>query len=232
MKNPVKTEVRNWLRPALMSALVHFALIGWLVCSIGFMPVVPPAPQVIEVDILEMEPEPVADVVSEAVPSQTIPRAVPDPAPYVAPATVDREMAVADMPEPPPLTDTVEEITVLPAPARSRKDTAPPLALAPAESLAPVPETRRGEAVPLGLSKPPYPRDARKLGQEGTVTVWVKVGRDGRAAGCTIAESSGFPSLDQAARGAVLAAHYRPAHIGGIPCDGDINLRFRFRLED
>lgn len=41
-----------------------------------------------------------------------------------------------------------------------------------------------------------YPRTARKARAEGSVLVRFTVGRDGRAKGCTVLESSGHPELD------------------------------------
>lgn len=214
----------------LASATMHIVLIGWLVWSVGVMPAVPPAPEFIAVSIVE--PAPTAVDIPDPVPPQPVsePTPAPAPTPYMAPVIVDRDVPIATMAILPPLPTGIDDVQILPAPPRLRPDTAPRVALMPPYN--PAPEMRRGEAAPIGLTKPPYPREARKLGQQGAVTVRATIDKNGRAAECAIVESSGFYALDQAARGAVLAARYRPAHIDGIPCDADLSLRFRFRLDD
>lgn len=56
------------------------------------------------------------------------------------------------------------------------------------------------------LSQPEYPPTARRLNQEGTVTLLIYVLEDGRVGEVKVEKSSGFPKLDEAA-----AAHARRA---------------------
>jgi len=56
-----------------------------------------------------------------------------------------------------------------------------------------------------------YPQSARDAGQEGTVRVSFSVSPSGQPSGISVASSSGYQSLDAAARRAVsAAAPYRP----------------------
>ena len=231
MNTSGKDARREWHGPVLISVLAHIALIVGLILSVSGMPAAPPVPEIIAIDIVE--PEPAALDAPEPAPPPSAPAPAPaaEPAPYVAPVTVDRDVPDASMPALPPL-PSVDDSQVLPAPPRLQPASAPRLALMPVENSNPVSANRSSEAAPIGLAKPSYPRAARKLGQQGAVTVRATITRDGRASGCAIIESSGYPRLDQAAREAVLAARYRPARIGGIPHEADLSLRFRFRLEE
>lgn len=56
------------------------------------------------------------------------------------------------------------------------------------------------------LSQPEYPPTARRLNQEGTVTLLIYVLTDGRVGDVKVEKSSGFPKLDEAA-----AAHAKRA---------------------
>jgi protein TonB len=78
--------------------------------------------------------------------------------------------------------------------------------------------------------RPRYPLGARLRGEEGWVLLAIRVGRNGRADAVTIAESSGFHALDQAALQAALQAAYIGAD--GRTRAGETEVSVRFRLED
>ena len=78
-------------------------------------------------------------------------------------------------------------------------------------------------------NRPPlYPLEAARRRQQGTVIVIIHVSPEGLAAGADIAQSSGYPLLDQAAREAVLTWRFVPAVRGGIPIPFDMPMRFVF----
>lgn len=68
----------------------------------------------------------------------------------------------------------------------------PPMAPAPAVRTPP-------RSPPKGLSQPEYPPTARRLGQEGTVTLLIYVLEDGRVGDVKVEKSSGFVKLDEGA---------------------------------
>lgn len=71
---------------------------------------------------------------------------------------------------------------------------------------------RRAERISGALLDSDYPRQALRMGIEGTVKVRFTVTGDGRVTRCTILESSGFALLDQTTcRLAERRFHYRPA---------------------
>lgn len=66
--------------------------------------------------------------------------------------------------------------------------------------MAPAPVTKTPPRSPgKGLSQPEYPPTARRLNQEGTVTLLIYVLEDGRVGDVKVEKSSGFPKLDEAA---------------------------------
>lgn len=73
----------------------------------------------------------------------------------------------------------------------------------------------RADAAYLNNPAPPYPAQSRRLGESGTVQLWVKVSDLGHVEAVSIHRSSGFDRLDQAARTAVLAWRFIPATRGG-----------------
>lgn len=137
---------------------------------------------------------------------------------------------VENLPPPPPLAPPlrrVETPAVVPQPT-------PVVLEAPAEWTLPVPETSPSaefvsetatvaapaeSGVPLAYgvaSPPPYPRDAARLGHEGTVTLRVLVDESGAILQVGVAQSSGHRSLDQAAlRHVKREWRFRPAVVGG-----------------
>ncbi|GIK97292.1 MAG: hypothetical protein BroJett029_15010 [Alphaproteobacteria bacterium] len=82
------------------------------------------------------------------------------------------------------------------------------------------------------LANPPpvYPRQARRLGQEGQVLLRVEVSADGRARAVHVSVSSGHPLLDTAARDAVARWRFHPAQQGGVAVEGTVDVPVLFRL--
>jgi periplasmic protein TonB len=123
------------------------------------------------------------------------------------------------------------------APATPVADAGPQRVPAPVEALAPsAPEaagatggTDDGQLAYLHAPPPPYPRDALRKHQQGTVLLEVLVDAQGRPRTVTLLRSSGYPSLDAEARRHVLRRwRFRPALQDGvaIPARGRVPLRF------
>lgn len=82
-----------------------------------------------------------------------------------------------------------------------------------------------------GAAQPPYPPAARRLGEEGTVVVHVRIGRDGRVLASTLAQSSGSPRLDAAALAHALARwRFTPALKDGVSVEEERDISVRFEL--
>lgn len=103
--------------------------------------------------------------------------------------------------EPPPVAETLLKNTI--ADERPEKPPAPPTpppAKERRKTPAPTADKREMAAVRRKLSEYVfYPEQARKLGLEGTVELFVDLADDGRVEDVRIVASSGFPILDNAA---------------------------------
>jgi len=81
-------------------------------------------------------------------------------------------------------------------------------------------------------STPPYPVAARTAGHQGIVTLQITVGPNGDVANATVAQSSGFPELDQAAVEWVTNHwKYKPAVQGGVPVTSTTQAAVKFDLQ-
>ena len=77
----------------------------------------------------------------------------------------------------------------------------------------------------------PYPPASQRLGEAGTVVVRVVVGIDGRVVRASIAQSSGFARLDEAALKRALAKwRFIPALRDGAPVEAEREVPVTFRL--
>ncbi len=140
-------------------------------------------------------------------PAPTLPpraQPAPAPAPAAAPAPV------SDAPAPP--AETVR------APTST--------AVVPRASLV-APDFR---AAYLNNPPPPYPRSARRSGEQGTVTLRVHVSTDGLPTRVELERSSGSPVLDEAALAAVTGWRFVPARRGADPVAAWVIVPVIFRL--
>ena len=82
------------------------------------------------------------------------------------------------------------------------------------------------------LTQPEYPMAARRLDESGKVALAVLIGANGRVLDVKVAQSSGWPVLDEAAM-AEARTHWRlrPATRNGVPVEQWLTLGVVFRLE-
>jgi protein TonB len=78
--------------------------------------------------------------------------------------------------------------------------------------------------------EPPYPLTARRRREQGLVLLAVRVNPQGRAVKVELKQSSGYPSLDEAALTAVGQWEFEPARIGSITVESEIEVPVRFKL--
>jgi len=196
---PGAYEVRqvNWPSIGIV-ILVHAALLAALL-SMNVMSVGRGAPKPIVVRLITMPPEP--SLQELPVPPQKV---KPQPSPVVVPPPIMRlanvpPTPVVVTPDPPP----VRSVVVAPAPP------------APAQT-GPVSAPDLSETMVSG--KPPkYPIESRRKHEQGTAVLNVLVGEDGAVASISIAKSSGFKRLDNAALEAVARWRWSPAMRNGLP---------------
>nr|WP_260170381.1 energy transducer TonB [Roseococcus suduntuyensis] len=182
----------------------------------------PPADSPAEIAAPAPPPPPPA-ALAEAPPPQTEPEPEPAPtpvaqapAPRPAPRPVPRR-AAAPSAAPPTPTQVSGPATGAPA--------ATSLGAPAGPSAPPRPDAGFRNAGPA------YPEMARQRGQQGAVVLDLRVDAEGRVVGAEVAQSSGHPMLDAAARRAVLNWRFRPALDGGRPVEAHLRSTVRFRLD-
>jgi protein TonB len=80
---------------------------------------------------------------------------------------------------------------------------------------------------------PPYPPDAKKNGQEGTVLLHIMISAQGEVTGATVSQSSGVAELDQTAVDWVIKHwKYKPATDNGVAVASASDARVVFSLKN
>lgn len=190
------------------TAMVASALaVGALFSAMVWMNVAPHAKRqhhVVTMDLTAPPPavpksKPVDKVVDMPSMPQQVAQPQPDaPVPPLAVAIpVGQEAAAVPVAPPAP-----------PAPAPA------PVAAAPKAPAGPAEAGDLGARV-LSFTPPSYPLESRRNMEEGTVTLGLLVGTDGRVVEISIANSSGFARLDKAALDAVRKWRWTPMMRGG-----------------
>jgi periplasmic protein TonB len=82
------------------------------------------------------------------------------------------------------------------------------------------------------IPQPDYPAKAKRLAQEGVVTMNVTIATDGRVTHAAVAQSSGFPLLDSAAVTALQAGRCQPYMDGGRPRQVEASQAIAFHITE
>lgn len=193
------------------------------------------------------EPDEIVVVVEEAPPPPT-PTPEPEPVPEELPPPPEPE--VPEEEEIPPEPETPEPVPdepdptprPTPKPEAPRATPKPKPVATPARKPAPTPRPApKAPAAPTGAvvqarpdsprNRPPsYPDTARRQGWEGRVMVRASVDPNGRVTAVSVASSSGYGVLDQAALRAVKGWRFLPKTIGGAPTASIIEVPVNFSL--
>lgn len=160
----------------------------------------------------------------------------PQPAPPVAqmaakPVPVQRKVVVKQPEPPPPVLAAAVEAPPLASFAVAPPPPAPP---APIQAAAPAPEpvsAARFDADYLQNPKPAYPRISRRLAEEGTVVLRVRVSADGAPLAVELRKSSGYVRLDDSALDAVRRWRFLPARRGSEAVESWVAVPIAFKLE-
>lgn len=186
------------------------------------------------------------------------PTAPPEPAPDGAASTPPEEPAPLPPPSPPQPAETAETEETLPLPPPpappppqpARPSRPPSPAAPPVRQAMQAPEINLGgtdsetnalvsgpSVIPARVDamfrnkEPVYPPEAVRRAEQGAVMLLIHVSPEGLASGVDVLKSSGYRSLDRAAREAVTAWHFLPAVKDGEPIAFDMALRVNFQLE-
>lgn len=136
--------------------------------------------------------------------------------------------------------DTAPTVLMLPEPWLEDESAIP--AQAPAETPAPkagtgtqvasiAPTPPNFSAAYLKNPAPSYPLAARRTGEQGTVTLRVRVTREGLPERVRVEKTSGSPRLDTAALDAVRSWRFVPARRGATTIESWVLVPVVFRLE-
>jgi protein TonB len=221
-------------RAFILAVALHVAAALLLVLAIRYWPVAArrPSPAPLELDMAASPAPapaavvpPVMDQVMAAVPSERRFLAMPaSPIPEVRPAVIPEPVSLVSAFRPENQSETIQiprgDVRAMAAgilPSR------PP----PAPAL-----DKGGGPTALAEIKPHYPEAARTRGEAGSVTIRLRVSRQGEADFAEVKSSSGFPSLDDSALSAAKAARFKPAEVDGQPVPAELDLRFEFRLQE
>ena len=86
------------------------------------------------------------------------------------------------------------------------------------------------EPVPINSIEPDYPFRARKKGLEGVVILNVTISKSGEPLFCSIADSSGYKDLDDAALDTVLSSFFQPGTVNGEKIESSLRISIKFQL--
>jgi protein TonB len=163
--------------------------------------------------------------------SQPQPRS---PSPPLPSTKVPREV-VSPIVTPTPIVAAPAPVVAVAVSAKAAEPAAVTVAAPPVEQGPPVaadPITPPdASAATLGNPSPRYPAEARRKRQEGVVRLRVVITLEGRVKEISVARSSGFESLDEAALETVRKWRFRPGQQGGKPVEavGVVPIAFKTR---
>ena len=161
----------------------------------------PPKPKVILIEPKVTIPQQEIKEVVE-VPKDVTPKIVADPNPNAPPSPVSTASAQVEVPA-----------VVVAAPPK------------PAQ-----PKTISSGVEYRTPPAPVYPAQSKRSGEEGTVILRVLVSESGTPTQVTVQTSSGSPRLDEAARQAVLRAHFKPFLEDNNPVSVYVLVPINFKL--
>jgi protein TonB len=210
----------------IIVALIHIALGYLLITGLAVDAVQSVVERVTTIDVEEPPPPEPED--EPPPPPEDIPETAPPP-PVAPPPPIN----IA--PAPPPLRTT----PTIPPPAPPTLRIPPPAPPAPPAPRPAPPSQARG-ASPDGLGRwaariqGDYPSSALRREEQGTVTMRITIGANGRVEACSVTRSSGSSALDDAAcRGMQRYARYNPAlNAAGNPISATTSQSIRYVLPE
>ncbi|QIK79497.1 TonB family protein [Sphingomonas piscis] len=204
----------------IVVALIHAVLGYALVTGLAYNVVKKAAEDLKTFDVEEEPPPPEEEPPPpEETPQETPPPPVAAPPPLVR--TPVQESPVQATPNPPPVVPITPRAT--PAPPAPPAPPPPPRQLQPKSVV--------GNLQGL-IRDTDYPESAIDRDEQGTVTVSLTVGPNGRVSGCSVAASSGSRTLDSTTcRILQSRARFTPAQdSSGNPTSGTVSQRITWRL--
>ncbi|UVO08201.1 energy transducer TonB [Pectobacterium polonicum] len=247
LNTTVSSRPERWL--AVVATLLLHAAVLALFNSASTPPVTVPArPQPVSVELVSTVTEPVVqEVVPVAEPETPTPQPLEEPTitePFVDESALlppaPEKKVLEKKPEPVPKKTPVKKSAPAPKPTPQPQtetaSTVAPTTPAPVAQQAAVQPVDAPLTPPLANAdylhnpSPSYPDVAISRGYEGTVLLNVQVRADGKVQTIRIHQSSGYPSLDEAARDTVVRWSFVPARRGNQPVSGWVVVPVDFSL--
>ncbi|MDX6916879.1 energy transducer TonB [Pectobacterium carotovorum] len=248
LNTTVSSRPERWLA-VIATLLLHAAVLA-LFSRASTPPVTVPArPQPVSVELVAAVAEPVLQ--SQPVEPDVV-APPPEPTPSIADKPVDDNALLPLEPEKKEPERKVPEKKPEPAPKKVAVKKTPPAptpkpqaeAVSATAPITPASVTQQAVAQPVDAPltpplanadylhnpAPSYPDVAISRGYEGTVLLNVQVRADGKVQTIRIHQSSGYPSLDDAARNTVLRWSFVPARRGNQPVSGWVVVPVDFSL--
>ncbi|OOC12859.1 energy transducer TonB [Dickeya dadantii] len=238
----------TWLTLTLALAL-HAAVLVPLALRPSAPTLVPPRPLPVTIEFAAAPAEatPVEAIPSKITPPEPTPdESTPDEPPPAVEPPVDEQALTPPVPQPTRVNETAAVNTPKPVKPIAKKPATPRQPAAPAPQSVPVntasttPAATPAATAPVTppsasaayLRNPPpaYPDVAINRGWEGTVLLNVQVRPDGKVQTIRLQRSSGYPTLDDAAREAVQHWSFVPARRGDQPESGWVVVPVDFTL--
>ncbi|KFX00630.1 energy transducer TonB [Pectobacterium betavasculorum] len=252
LKTTPSSRPERWLA-VVATLLLHAGVLALFNAASPPPVTVPARPQPVSVELVSMVAEPVQqEVVPVAEPEVPTPQRVEEPT--ITEPQVDENALLPPVPEKKVLEKKVPEKKPEPVPKKTpvKKSTPAPKSTAQPQKetasattpIAPAPVAKNAVAQPVDAPltppfanadylhnpAPSYPDVAISRGYEGTVLLNVQVRADGKVQTIRIHQSSGYPSLDEAARDTVLRWSFVPARRGSQPVSGWVVVPVDFSL--
>jgi periplasmic protein TonB len=231
-----------------LSFALHAALLAGLILWFRHKPPQGDLPDSVgSVELVMMEQQGAGTTTTPPEPAPASPEPPPQPQTSQTPETTE----TAETPPPPDTATTEEELPLPPVPPPNPPPAVVRQAMPTVQRPQQAPRINLGggnnsetnaiaygsHVIPASLDarfhnlEPVYPSEAARRGQQGAVILLIHVSADGLASHVDIAQSSGFPVLDSAARDAVAKWHFLPAVQDGRPLPFDMPFRVVFHLE-
>lgn len=219
-RSPVDVDQHLWRRGLPLSSLGHGLLIAlsWLAFALGPQRANPGNPNVAR--LLVAQDDPATVELSEELIEPPLEPELPEPDPQ--PELVERPFdPTTELPPDPPPPEALDWLPPHDPLAELEPWEAPPPALPiatvaaePPRPLEPRLRFDQGEPEVIEGPRPRYPRQALRLGWEGTVRLRINVAADGRVVDVHVIQSSGRVVLDEAALEAFRRWVFRARHPG------------------
>ena len=220
---------------AIVGSIAIHALLA--VATVAYIEYAPGPDVLATLDLSSVELSFAEDVDESRAATPLPPPPAPDP---TAPKAEERPPeAKAEKPTP---ADPPEPTLRAPAEERPHMDAPPPpetsrppvesqSAETPQPSVAP--RQARVDAPPRPKSKikPDYPKGARQRGEQGSVTLEIRVNEEGTVDSVKVVASCGFAELDEEAVRATKAARFTPARSGREAVASTARLKLDFKLK-